>query len=157
MRGEAFIKAEHNRTLQKILTTRTRGSIEKKHQNISAVLLEHALRPHLRRPGGRIVAISSAAAYGVGGEVAYASCKAAMNRWVLTLASEVGADGIITTVAGTGQKGFGGDGGGLGRSAINCLEPGLCPRRHGQHRPVRLGRSMGGTRQQCQDIAAGLR
>ncbi len=40
LRGEDFNKAEHNRTLQKILTTRSRGAIEKKHQNISAVLLE---------------------------------------------------------------------------------------------------------------------
>src|SRR4051812_29783857 len=32
-------------------------------QNVlSAVLLEHALRPHLRRPGGRVVAVTSAAA-----------------------------------------------------------------------------------------------
>lgn len=37
--GEAYSKAEHNRWLQK-LVGRTRGSIERKHQNISAVLIE---------------------------------------------------------------------------------------------------------------------
>jgi hypothetical protein len=40
LRGEAFNKAEHNRQLQAIITARTRGSIERKHQNISAVLIE---------------------------------------------------------------------------------------------------------------------
>jgi Domain of unknown function (DUF3883) len=35
-----FNKAEHNRLLRKLLIKRTRSAIEKKHQNISAVLLE---------------------------------------------------------------------------------------------------------------------
>ena len=38
LRGEKFNKAEHNRLLREIITNRSRGSIEKKHQNISAVL-----------------------------------------------------------------------------------------------------------------------
>ena len=40
LRGVAFNKAEHNRGLQQLLPKRTRGSVERKHQNISAVLLE---------------------------------------------------------------------------------------------------------------------
>jgi len=40
VRGENFNKAERNRQLQQILQNRTRGSIEKKHQNISAILIE---------------------------------------------------------------------------------------------------------------------
>lgn len=40
LRGEEFNKAEHNRNLQKLLANRTKGAIEKKHQNISAVLIE---------------------------------------------------------------------------------------------------------------------
>jgi len=40
LRGESFNKAEHNRQLQKLLGGRSRGSIEWKHQNISAVLIE---------------------------------------------------------------------------------------------------------------------
>jgi len=40
LRGEDFNKAEHNRNLQRFLVNRTRGAIEKKHQNISAVLIE---------------------------------------------------------------------------------------------------------------------
>jgi Domain of unknown function (DUF3883) len=40
LRGEPFNKAEHNRMLQQLLNNRTRGSIERKHQNISAILIE---------------------------------------------------------------------------------------------------------------------
>jgi hypothetical protein len=40
LRGEPFNKAEHNRRLQGLLNSRTKGSIERKHQNISAVLIE---------------------------------------------------------------------------------------------------------------------
>ena len=40
LRGEPFNKAEHNRNLAQVLNGRTRGSIERKHQNISAVLIE---------------------------------------------------------------------------------------------------------------------
>jgi hypothetical protein len=39
IRGQEFNKAERNRQLQR-LTGRTRGSIERKHQNISAVMIE---------------------------------------------------------------------------------------------------------------------
>jgi hypothetical protein len=40
VRREPFSKAEHNRALQPILNNRTRVSIERKHQNISAILIE---------------------------------------------------------------------------------------------------------------------
>src|SRR6266849_4868747 len=40
LRGEPFNKAEHNRRLQRLLVDRSRASIEWKHQNISAVLIE---------------------------------------------------------------------------------------------------------------------
>jgi hypothetical protein len=40
LRGEPCGKAEHNRQLQALLRSRTRGSIERKHQNISAILIE---------------------------------------------------------------------------------------------------------------------
>ncbi len=39
-RGEPFSKAEHRRVLQEKLNNRSEGSIEFKHQNISAILLE---------------------------------------------------------------------------------------------------------------------
>lgn len=40
LRGEVFNKAERNRNLQGLLKGRTKGSIERKHQNISAVLIQ---------------------------------------------------------------------------------------------------------------------
>lgn len=40
LRGQGYNKAERNRELQKLLPRRSRGSIEFKHQNISAVMLE---------------------------------------------------------------------------------------------------------------------
>jgi len=40
LRGEPYNKAEHNRQLQAFLSNRTRGSVERKHQNISAVLID---------------------------------------------------------------------------------------------------------------------
>ena len=38
--GERYNKAEHRRALQKLLDSRSDGSVEYKHQNISAILLE---------------------------------------------------------------------------------------------------------------------
>ncbi len=40
LRGEPFNQAEPNRNLQKLLNGRSNGAIERKHQNISAVLIE---------------------------------------------------------------------------------------------------------------------
>lgn len=40
LRGQPYNKAEHNRQLQQLLRNRPRGSIERKHQNISAILIE---------------------------------------------------------------------------------------------------------------------
>jgi 3-oxoacyl-[acyl-carrier protein] reductase len=72
-------------------------------QNLtSAVITTAALRGLLRRPGGRVVAVSSKSALGAGGEVAYASAKAAMNRWIVTLATELGPDGITANVVSPG-------------------------------------------------------
>ena len=69
---------------------------------MSAVLLEHAFRPHLRRPGGRLVAVSSQTATSAGGSVAYASAKAAVNRWIVQVASDLGPDGITANVVSPG-------------------------------------------------------
>jgi 3-oxoacyl-[acyl-carrier protein] reductase len=72
---------------------------------LSAVLIEHALRPHLRSPGGRVVAIGSSTARHLAGNAAYGSSKAALQRWVLALGDEIG---------------------GLGGTA-NAVAPGLVP------------------------------
>ncbi|HWH28039.1 MAG TPA: SDR family oxidoreductase, partial [Mycobacteriales bacterium] len=60
---------------------------------LSAVLLEHALRPCLVRPGGRVVVTSSFAAQALAGNAAYGASKAALERWVLALGDEIGAIG----------------------------------------------------------------
>jgi hypothetical protein len=41
--GEVYNKAEHNRRLLRLLRNRTRGAVERKHQNISAILHEMGL------------------------------------------------------------------------------------------------------------------
>jgi 3-oxoacyl-[acyl-carrier protein] reductase len=64
---------------------------------LSAVLLDAVLRP-LLRDGGRFIAISSASTRG-GGEVAYASSKAAMNRWILQVASDLGSKATANVVS----------------------------------------------------------
>ena len=72
-------------------------------QNIfTAVLFEHAMRPHLRRPGGRIVVVGSTASLGGGADVAYAAAKAALNRWVVTLGSQVGREGMTANLIAAG-------------------------------------------------------
>ena len=40
LRSVPFNKAEHNRDLVQLLNGRTRGAVERKHQNISAILIE---------------------------------------------------------------------------------------------------------------------
>lgn len=65
---------------------------------LSTVLLTHALLPHLSRPGGRVVAMSSIAA--LRGSGSYGAAKAAVNAWALHLATSVAAEGItVNTVA----------------------------------------------------------
>lgn len=43
LKGEAYNKSNHNRILRESLDSRTKGSVERKHQNISAILLEMEL------------------------------------------------------------------------------------------------------------------
>lgn len=45
--GERFVKAQHNRNIQKLLNKRNRGSVEWKYRNISAVLAEQGA-PYVR-------------------------------------------------------------------------------------------------------------
>jgi 3-oxoacyl-[acyl-carrier protein] reductase len=61
---------------------------------ITAVLLTTALAPMLRRPGGRIVNISSMSAiFGAGG-AAYVAAKGALNAWTRALTYQYAKDGI---------------------------------------------------------------
>jgi 3-oxoacyl-[acyl-carrier protein] reductase len=68
---------------------------------LSAALLTEAVRDSLRRPGGRVVSVSSIAALR-GGGIAYASAKAAILGFTYTLASELGPDGITANAVAPG-------------------------------------------------------
>jgi 3-oxoacyl-[acyl-carrier protein] reductase len=59
---------------------------------LTAVLLTEALRPRLRRPGGRIILVSSIAAQRGGGGP-YSAAKAALHGWAYDLAAELGPEG----------------------------------------------------------------
>jgi 3-oxoacyl-[acyl-carrier protein] reductase len=65
---------------------------------LSAVLLTTALRPMLRRPGGRVVLVSSMATRSGGGGGSYVAVKAALNGWVLALTADLGPEGITANV-----------------------------------------------------------
>ncbi|WP_371501278.1 SDR family oxidoreductase [Kitasatospora sp. NBC_00374] len=73
---------------------------------LTAVLLTSALLDRLRRPGGRLVLISSAAAQrgGAGAHSAgsYAAAKAALHGWAFGLARQLGPDGITVNVLAPG-------------------------------------------------------
>jgi 3-oxoacyl-[acyl-carrier protein] reductase len=68
---------------------------------LTAVLLTEALRPDLTRPGGRIILISSIAAINGGGG-SYSAAKAALHGWVVSLAQELGPDGITANAIAPG-------------------------------------------------------
>jgi NAD(P)-dependent dehydrogenase (short-subunit alcohol dehydrogenase family) len=71
---------------------------------MTAVLLTHAMLPHLRHPGARVLAMSTNAVF-VGREGAYAGAKSALHAWARSLVNELAHDGVT----------------------INLLAPGLCP------------------------------
>jgi 3-oxoacyl-[acyl-carrier protein] reductase len=68
---------------------------------LTAVLLTDALLPRLRRPGGRIILMSSIAAQRGGGG-SYSAAKAALHGYVFDLATQVGAEGITANVISPG-------------------------------------------------------
>ncbi|MGB2568403.1 SDR family NAD(P)-dependent oxidoreductase [Micromonospora citrea] len=68
---------------------------------LTAVLLTEALRPALRRPGGRVLLISSIAAQRGGGG-AYSAAKAALHGWAYDLATQLGPEQITVNVVSPG-------------------------------------------------------
>jgi 3-oxoacyl-[acyl-carrier protein] reductase len=68
---------------------------------ITAVLLTDALRPLLRRPGGRIILTSSIAAQRGGGGP-YSAAKAALHGFVFDLATALGPEGVTANVISPG-------------------------------------------------------
>jgi 3-oxoacyl-[acyl-carrier protein] reductase len=70
---------------------------------LTAVLLTEALVPHLRRPGGRVVHLSSIAA--VRGPGSYGGAKAALHAYTYELAARLGPDGITANAVAPGFVG----------------------------------------------------
>ncbi|MFC3501489.1 SDR family NAD(P)-dependent oxidoreductase [Micromonospora krabiensis] len=68
---------------------------------LTAVLLTEALRPSLRRPGGRVILVSSIAAQR-GGAGPYSAAKAALHGWAYDLAAQLGPDKITVNVVSPG-------------------------------------------------------
>ncbi|WP_406078216.1 SDR family NAD(P)-dependent oxidoreductase [Micromonospora sp. NBC_00858] len=68
---------------------------------LTAVLLTEALRPALRRPGGRVILVSSIAAQR-GGAGAYSAAKAALHGWAYDLAAQFGPEQITVNVVSPG-------------------------------------------------------
>jgi len=69
---------------------------------ITAVLLTSALLPMMRRPGGRVIIVGSRVAVTGGASPPYVAAKAALNGWVLSLAGQLGPDGITANVVAPG-------------------------------------------------------
>ncbi|MEV7339666.1 SDR family oxidoreductase [Streptomyces sp. NPDC093544] len=69
---------------------------------LTAVLLTEALRERLASPGGRVLFLSSIAAYRGSGSGAYAASKAALHPYAFDLARESGPRGITVNVVAPG-------------------------------------------------------
>ncbi|MFE0138567.1 SDR family NAD(P)-dependent oxidoreductase [Streptomyces sp. NPDC059037] len=67
---------------------------------LTSVLLTEALLPHVRRPGGRIVHLSSIAA--LRGPGSYGGSKAAVNAYTFELAQRLGAQGVTVNAVAPG-------------------------------------------------------
>lgn len=67
---------------------------------LTAVLTIEAFRPHLRRPGARVITMSSIA--GVRGGGTYGAMKGAISSLTLGLAAELGPDGITVNAIAPG-------------------------------------------------------
>jgi 3-oxoacyl-[acyl-carrier protein] reductase len=80
-----------------------RDSFDRDHAGnvLTAVLLTQALLPRLKKPGGRIVSISSIAALRGGGE-SYSASKAAVIGWTYQMAAVLGPEGITANVVAPG-------------------------------------------------------
>ncbi|MCZ7417605.1 SDR family NAD(P)-dependent oxidoreductase [Streptomyces sp. WMMC897] len=89
-REDPVASAEHDWTLNFRLNT------------LTAVLLTEALRERLASPGGRVLFLSSIAAYRGSGSGAYAASKAALHPYAFDLARTLGPRGVTVNVVAPG-------------------------------------------------------
>ncbi|MGW3102047.1 SDR family NAD(P)-dependent oxidoreductase [Streptomyces sp. NPDC001100] len=69
---------------------------------LSAALLTEAVKPRLASPGGRVLFVSSIAAYRGSGSGAYGAAKAALHPYAHDLARELGPRGVTVNVVAPG-------------------------------------------------------
>jgi 3-oxoacyl-[acyl-carrier protein] reductase len=70
---------------------------------LSAALVTAGVEPLLRKPGGRVVLLSSIAAYrGSGGNGAYGACKAALHAYAAARAPALGEAGVTVNLVAPG-------------------------------------------------------
>ncbi len=69
---------------------------------VGAYVMTRALLPHLRKPGGRIINVSSIAAFRGGGDM-YSAAKAGLVGLTYSLAQELGPDGITVNAIAPGM------------------------------------------------------
>ena len=86
---------------------------------LSVVLMTEALKPLLRRPGGRVVTIGSFAAEMGTGSPAYASAKGALETYAVSLMRELGPEGITANIVSPGYT-----------AGTELLEGRMTPERH---------------------------
>jgi 3-oxoacyl-[acyl-carrier protein] reductase len=67
---------------------------------VTTVLLGEALLPHLPRPGGRVIAMSSIA--GLRGSGSYGAAKAAVNAWVWDASTRLAPEGVTVNAVAPG-------------------------------------------------------
>jgi 3-oxoacyl-[acyl-carrier protein] reductase len=69
---------------------------------LTAVLLTESLKQYLAAPGGRVLLLSSIAAYRGSGRLAYGASKAALHPYAFALARELGPRGITVNAVAPG-------------------------------------------------------
>ncbi|WP_329017392.1 SDR family NAD(P)-dependent oxidoreductase [Streptomyces sp. NBC_00690] len=121
LRAAAFVEREYGAVDVLVNSAGGNGGREKQHAHssplaalahdwtvnfrlntLTAALLTEALKEHLATPGGRVLFLSSIAAYRGSGSVAYGASKAALHPYAFQLARTLGPRGITVNVVAPG-------------------------------------------------------
>ncbi|MGC4805381.1 SDR family NAD(P)-dependent oxidoreductase [Micromonospora sp. DT233] len=100
--GNALFGPEPEPPLEGLADTAWHWTENFRLNTLTAVLLTEALKPHLSSPGGRVLLLSSIAAYRGSGSGSYAGSKAALHPYAYDLAGELGRRQITVNVVAPG-------------------------------------------------------